>query len=79
MRHHLIKYASQDLYCTFFFFKRGFILYLFTKILLFCLKVKLNPWLLEDINDDIEFALKLAKEESVIVTPGKVLKIFLFF
>lgn len=32
--------------------------------------VKLNPWLLEDINDDIEFALKLAKEESVIVTPG---------
>ncbi|KAJ0052418.1 hypothetical protein Pint_02312 [Pistacia integerrima] len=32
--------------------------------------VKLNPSLLEDINDDMEFCLKLAKEESVIVLPG---------
>ncbi|KAJ0112345.1 hypothetical protein Patl1_02316 [Pistacia atlantica] len=32
--------------------------------------VKLNPSLLEDINDDMEFSLKLAKEESVIVLPG---------
>ncbi|XP_059450604.1 tyrosine aminotransferase-like [Corylus avellana] len=31
---------------------------------------KLNLSLLEDINDDMEFCLKLAKEESVIVLPG---------
>ncbi|KAH9743875.1 Aminotran 1 2 domain-containing protein [Citrus sinensis] len=32
--------------------------------------VKLNYSLLEGINSDMEFALKLAKEESVIVLPG---------
>ncbi|XP_057953145.1 nicotianamine aminotransferase 1-like [Malania oleifera] len=32
--------------------------------------VKLNLSLLEDINDDMNFCLKLAKEESVIVMPG---------
>ncbi|KAF5458482.1 hypothetical protein F2P56_022507 [Juglans regia] len=32
--------------------------------------VKLNISSLEDINDDVEFCLKLAKEESVIVLPG---------
>lgn len=36
----------------------------------FYLQVKLNLSLLEDINDDSQFALKLAQEESVIVTPG---------
>ncbi|XP_031255337.1 probable aminotransferase TAT2 [Pistacia vera] len=34
------------------------------------LMVKLNTSLLEDISDDMEFALKLSKEESVIVLPG---------
>ncbi|KAJ0052419.1 hypothetical protein Pint_02313 [Pistacia integerrima] len=33
-------------------------------------EVKLNPSLLENINDDMEFSLKLAKEESVIVLPA---------
>ncbi|KAF8409204.1 hypothetical protein HHK36_005278 [Tetracentron sinense] len=32
--------------------------------------VKLNLSLLEDINDDLDFCSKLAKEESVIVLPG---------
>ncbi|KAL6137962.1 hypothetical protein ACLB2K_063250 [Fragaria x ananassa] len=32
--------------------------------------VKLNLSLLDDISDDIEFSLKLAREESVIVLPG---------
>ncbi|XVE49967.1 hypothetical protein DITRI_Ditri01bG0124100 [Diplodiscus trichospermus] len=32
--------------------------------------VKLNLSMLEDINDDMEFCLKLAQEESVIVLPG---------
>ncbi|KAF8409203.1 hypothetical protein HHK36_005277 [Tetracentron sinense] len=32
--------------------------------------VKLNVSLLEDINDDLDFCTKLAKEESVIVLPG---------
>ncbi|XP_050248358.1 tyrosine aminotransferase-like [Quercus robur] len=32
--------------------------------------VKLNLSLLEDINDDLDFCLKLAKEESVVVLPG---------
>ncbi|XP_059659812.1 nicotianamine aminotransferase 1-like [Cornus florida] len=32
--------------------------------------VKLNLQLLEGINDDMEFCIKLAKEESVIVLPG---------
>ncbi|XP_050248357.1 nicotianamine aminotransferase 1-like [Quercus robur] len=32
--------------------------------------VKLNPSLLEDIIDDMDFCLKLAKEDSVIVLPG---------
>ncbi|KAJ4958226.1 hypothetical protein NE237_025337 [Protea cynaroides] len=34
--------------------------------------VKLMPSLLEDIDDDMDFCLKLAKEESVIVLPGTV-------
>ncbi|ESR60472.1 putative aminotransferase TAT2 [Citrus sinensis] len=33
--------------------------------------VKLNVSMLEDIGDDLEFCLKLAKEESVIVLPGR--------
>ncbi|KAK9089152.1 hypothetical protein Scep_028234 [Stephania cephalantha] len=32
--------------------------------------VKLNVSLLEDIKDDMEFSIKLAKEESVLVLPG---------
>ncbi|GFS30591.1 tyrosine transaminase family protein [Actinidia rufa] len=32
--------------------------------------VKLNQTLLEDIKDDFDFCVKLAKEESVIVLPG---------
>ncbi|XP_062007654.1 nicotianamine aminotransferase 1-like [Rosa rugosa] len=32
--------------------------------------VKLNLSLFDDISDDVEFSLKLAKEESVIVLPG---------
>nr|GMC72781.1 Tyrosine aminotransferase [Ipomoea batatas] len=32
--------------------------------------VKLNLNLLEDIEDDFDFCLKLAKEESVIIMPG---------
>uniref|UniRef100_A0A5B7AZY5 Putative tyrosine aminotransferase-like n=1 Tax=Davidia involucrata TaxID=16924 RepID=A0A5B7AZY5_DAVIN len=32
--------------------------------------VKLNLSLLEDIDDDLDFCVKLAKEESVIVLPG---------
>ncbi|KAJ9686264.1 hypothetical protein PVL29_015257 [Vitis rotundifolia] len=32
--------------------------------------VKLNLSLLEDIDDDVEFCMKLSKEESVIVLPG---------
>ncbi|RYQ94748.1 hypothetical protein Ahy_B08g089682 [Arachis hypogaea] len=36
--------------------------------------VKLNLLLLEDISDDIDFCFKLAKEESVIILPGKVLQ-----
>lgn len=34
-------------------------------------QVKLNLNLLEDIVDDFDFCLKLAKEESVIIMPGK--------
>ncbi|KAH9792291.1 putative aminotransferase TAT2 [Citrus sinensis] len=33
--------------------------------------VKLNVSMLEDIGDDLEFCLKLAKEESVIILPGR--------
>ncbi|KAH1098553.1 hypothetical protein J1N35_015474 [Gossypium stocksii] len=33
--------------------------------------VKLNLSMLEDINDDMDFCLKLAEEESVIVLPGR--------
>ncbi|XP_050382482.1 probable aminotransferase TAT2 [Argentina anserina] len=32
--------------------------------------VKLNLLMMDDISDDVEFSLKLAKEESVIVLPG---------
>lgn len=32
--------------------------------------MKLNLSVLEGINDDMEFCIKLAKEESVIVLPG---------
>ncbi|MFQ6629939.1 hypothetical protein Gotur_008153 [Gossypium turneri] len=35
--------------------------------------VKLNLSMLEDINDDMDFCLKLAEEESVIVLPGNVM------
>uniref|UniRef100_A0ACD6AAU0 Uncharacterized protein n=1 Tax=Avena sativa TaxID=4498 RepID=A0ACD6AAU0_AVESA len=35
--------------------------------------VKLNLHLLEDIQDDVDFCCKLAKEESVILCPGSVL------
>lgn len=35
------------------------------------LQVKLNVSLLDDINDDLDFCLKLAKEESVMVLPSK--------
>ncbi|PON74835.1 Tyrosine/nicotianamine aminotransferase [Trema orientale] len=35
--------------------------------------VKLNVSLLDDINDDLEFCLKLAQEESVVVMPGMAL------
>ncbi|GLU06380.1 hypothetical protein SLE2022_234200 [Rubroshorea leprosula] len=34
--------------------------------------VKLNLSMLEGIKDDLEFCLKLAREESVIVLPGLV-------
>lgn len=34
-------------------------------------QVKLNLSLLEDISDDIDFCFKLAREESVILLPGK--------
>lgn len=34
-------------------------------------QVKLDLSLLQDINDDVDFCVKLAKEESVIVLPGK--------
>lgn len=33
--------------------------------------MKLNLSVLEDIDDDMEFCLKLAKEEKVIILPGK--------
>lgn len=33
--------------------------------------VKLNMSMLEDISDDVEFCIKLVREESVIVIPGK--------
>ncbi|XP_059664202.1 probable aminotransferase TAT2 [Cornus florida] len=36
----------------------------------FAIQVKLNPSLLKDISDDIDFCFKLAKEESVIILPG---------
>ena len=35
------------------------------------LQVKLNLSLLEDIENDMDFCMKLSKEESVIVFPGK--------
>jgi len=34
-------------------------------------QVKLNLSLLEDVSDDIDFCFKLAREESVILLPGK--------
>lgn len=37
----------------------------------FVLQVKINLELLEGIEDDLDFAFKLAKEESVLVLPGK--------
>lgn len=37
----------------------------------FASQVKLNLSLLEGIKDDVDFCCKLAKEESVIVLPGK--------
>lgn len=35
------------------------------------MQLKLNLSLLDDISDDIDFCFKLAKEESVIILPGK--------
>ena len=35
------------------------------------LQVNLNVSLLEDIEDDMDFCVKLSKEESVIILPGK--------
>ena len=35
------------------------------------MQVKLNLSLLEGIEDDMDFCMKLCKEESVIVLPGK--------
>lgn len=35
--------------------------------------MKLNLSLLEDINDDMEFCSKLAKEESMIILPGNII------
>ncbi|TYI37065.1 hypothetical protein ES332_A03G185800v1 [Gossypium tomentosum] len=37
--------------------------------------VKLNLSMLEDINDDVDFCLKLAKEESVIILPGRAVEL----
>lgn len=47
-------------------------------------QVKLNLSLLEDISDDMDFCVKLAKEESVVVLPGnqelwKVIRIIVIF
>lgn len=39
------------------------------------MQVELNLSLLEDINDDIDFCFKLAKEESVIILPGTIMQI----
>ena len=36
-------------------------------------QVKLNLSLLEGINNDMEFCLRLANEESVVVLPGMIL------
>lgn len=50
-------------------------MYTFLKIFLIyflrLVQVKLNLSLLEDISDDIDFCFKLAREESVILLPGK--------
>lgn len=35
--------------------------------------------MLEDIKDDMEFCLKLAEEESVIVLPGKTINLPKFY
>ena len=35
------------------------------------MQLKLNLSLLDNISDDIDFCFKLAKEESVIILPGK--------
>lgn len=35
------------------------------------MQMKLNLSLLEDISDDIDFCFKLAREEFVIILPGK--------
>ncbi|KAI3972246.1 hypothetical protein MKW92_008991 [Papaver armeniacum] len=37
------------------------------------MQLKLNTSLLKDITDDLDFCIKLAKEESVIILPGVVL------
>lgn len=41
----------------------------------FSFQVKLNLSTLDSIQDDVDFCVKLAKEESVIVLPGKKIKI----
>ena len=42
------------------------------------LQVNLNVSLLEDIEDDMDFCVKLSKEESVIILPGKKQRIWVF-
>lgn len=43
------------------------------------MQVKLNLSLLEDINDDLDFCLKLAKEESLIILPGNIMVLLTSF
>ncbi|XP_041989472.1 nicotianamine aminotransferase 1-like [Salvia splendens] len=35
--------------------------------------IEINPLLLEDVKDDVDFAMKLAREESVMIMPGSIL------
>ncbi|KAL6534082.1 hypothetical protein OROHE_013915 [Orobanche hederae] len=35
--------------------------------------IEINPLLLEGVKDDVDFALKLAREESVVIMPGSIL------
>ena len=59
--------------CEFFTDIRKFFTELSLVIFAFGLfqKVKLDITLFEDIKDDLDFCVKLAQEESVIILPGK--------